>query len=83
MENLPGEIVDFAKANGVGYWQLILGLAVLLLVWKAPELVKEFSVFFNERKRINDQIARRQASTLNKLRGKGGQVARPIKGRAP
>ena len=60
MEETIKAIVEFAKGTGVGFWELVLGTAVIVTAFKLPEILKVAGEFLNERKRITDGTALKQ-----------------------
>ena len=52
--------MEFAKQSGVGFWELVLGVAVIVTAFKLPEFLKVGGDFLNERKRITDSTALKQ-----------------------
>ena len=61
------EIIAFAKHAGVGFRELIAGIAVLILVWKANDIIKTIGEFLNQRTRILAKIARQNRQTTAKI----------------
>ena len=79
MEEAIEAIIRFAKESGVGFWELVGGLSVVVAVFKLPEILKVCGEFLNERKRIIDATAlkmdqaRRTLETARARREKAGQ----------
>lgn len=67
MEEAIKPIIEFAKSSGVGYWELIAGVSVIVMAFRTPELLKVGSEFLNERKRINDATALKQRQAQRTL----------------
>lgn len=59
--------MEFAKESGVGFWELVLGIAVIVTAFKLPEFLKIGGEFLNERKRITDTTALKQAQARRTL----------------
>lgn len=79
MKETIDAIIQFAKDSGVGFWELVGGLSVVVAVFKSPEILKVGGEFLNERKRITDATAlkmdqaRRTLETARARREKAGQ----------
>jgi hypothetical protein len=48
------QLVEFAKASRLGWWELVAGISVIVVAFRTPDLLKSGGEFLNERKRIND-----------------------------
>lgn len=78
-----GEIIDAlgkaAERTGVGFWELVFAICVIILAIRSPEFLKIGSEFLNERRRINQSLqlkleaTRRSAEAAKVRRERAGQ----------